>query len=494
MTESGSPRRRISSGVPGLDQLLDGGLLRGDLYVIVGPPGAGKTILGNQACFAHVAAGGRSAYVTLFAETHAHMFAHLRVLDFFDPTPIGDSLLYYGGYGTIESSGLDGLTTFLRDVMRDDEVELLVVDGLFTAYEAAFSDLAFRTFLINVQSYAETLGCTTLLLTQPPEQGVRDPSYTIVDGVVELETTPRAPRIVREIEVHKFRGSATRGGRHFFEIGTAGITVHPRLETALGAPTPVTGGRRPRVSTGLVPLDTMLGGGLLSGSTTMLVGPSGSGKTLLGLHFLEAGVRAGEPGLHFGFYETPPLLVETAAAIGLDLHADGRLTLLWQPSLEQSEDALAARLLTAVQDKGVRRLVIDGLDGFLQAAMYPERLSRFFTALVLELRARDVTTLIVVEQPTSYSMTTETPRPGLSAITENIVVLRTVERRARLHRFISIVKMRGSDHDPALREFIINAAGLVLAPASAKAAGALDDDGSVNDAPFNEADRAIEGG
>jgi len=435
--------------------------------------------LGNQACFAHVAAGGRAAYVTLLAETHAHMFAHLNKFDFFDPALIGSSLLYYGGYGTIESSGLDGLTTFLRDVMRGDGVTFLVVDGLFTAYEASSSALVFRTFLVNLQSYAETIGCTTLLLTQTPTQGVRDPSYTIVDGVVELGMTSRPPRIVREIEVHKFRGSASRRGRHVFDIGTAGITVHPRIEVVPGAATPTTVGPRSRVSTGLVPLDAMLDGGLLSGSTTMLFGPSGSGKTLLGLHFLDAGARMGEQGLHVGFYETPSLLVETAASIGLASerhHEEGRLTLLWQPSLEESEDALAARLFAVVQDRGIRRLVIDGLEGFLQAAMYPERLGRFFTALALEMRARDVTTLIVVEQPTLDSSTTDASRPGLSYLVENIMVIRTVERRAQLYRFLSIVKTRGSDHDSSLRRFTIGAAGLVLAPASVGDTEILDGD------------------
>jgi len=469
--------RRVPSGIPTLDRLLGGGLLRGDLYVVVGAPGAGKTILANQACFAHVAAGGRAAYVTLLAETHGHMLAHLRALAFFDPAPIGSALLYYSGYEALTSDGLDGLLAFLRGVMRDDKVTLLVLDGLVTANEAADSQLAFRTFLVNLQAYGEASGCTTLLLTQPLDGGMRDPSYTIVDGVIELGTTRLGPRIVRQLEIHKFRGGSYLGGQHVFEIGDAGITVHPRIEAALGAPALEVGGHRPRVSTGLPPLDAMLHGGLLSGSTTMLLAPPGSGKTLLGLHVLDAGAQAGEPGLHFGFYETPPLLVETAAAIGLDLGrqvADGRITVLWQPPLEESEDALAERLLAMVAERGIRRLFIDGLDGFLQAAVYPERMGRFFTALTLALRARGVTTLISVELPTLFGTTAEIPLPGVSAIAENIVVLRAVERRSQLYRLLSIVKTRGSGHDPAIRAFTIGETGLALADTSASAEEILD--------------------
>jgi len=470
--------RRVPSGIPTLDRLLGGGLFRSDLYVVVGVPGAGKTILANQACFAHVAAGGRAAYITLLAETHGHMLAHLRSLAFFDPAPIGSALLYYGGYQAVESGGLDGLLAFLRGVVRDDRVTLLVVDGLFTANEAADSDLVLRTFLVNLQAYGEASGCTTLLLTQPLEEGVRDPSFTIVDGVVELGTTRLGPRVVRALEVHKFRGGSYLRGQHVFAIGDAGITVHPRIEAALGALTSEAGGRRPRVSTGLPPLDDMLRGGLLSGSTTMLLGPPGSGKTLLGLHALDAGAQAGEPGLHVGFYETPALLIETAAAVGLDLErqvADGRITLLWQPPLEESEDALAERLLTTVEERGIRHLFIDGLDGFLQAAVYPERMGRFFTALTLELRARGVTTLMSVELPTLFGTTAAVPLPGVSVIAENIIVLRAVERRSRLYRLLSIVKTRGSGHDPAIRAFTIGDAGLTLADTSASAEEILAD-------------------
>ncbi len=223
-----------------MDRLLGGGLLRGNLYAVVGVPGAGKTILGNQVCFAQAATGGQAVYITLLAETHGHMLAHLRALIFFNPAPVGVALLYYSGYHALESGGLDGLLTFLRDVMRDDKVTLLVVDGLFTANEAAASALAFRTFLVGLQTYGAAVGCTTILLTQPPEAGVRDPSYTVVDGLIELGTTRLGPRVARELEVHKFRGGSYLRGRHVFEISDAGITVHPRIEATLRVRTRIT--------------------------------------------------------------------------------------------------------------------------------------------------------------------------------------------------------------------------------------------------------------
>src|SRR5436309_3039680 len=110
---------RLPTGIPGLDTILQGGFLRGGLYLIMGTPGAGKTILSNQMCFSHVAADGRAVYVTLLAETHARMLGHLRSLAFFDPAPIASALYYISGYQILEQEGLRGLLALLRRVIRD---------------------------------------------------------------------------------------------------------------------------------------------------------------------------------------------------------------------------------------------------------------------------------------------------------------------------------------------------------------------------------------
>ena len=158
-----SDRRR--TGVAGLDRILEGGLLVSGVYIVQGPPGAGKTILANQVCFHHASMGGHAVYVTLLAESHSRMFSHLRRMAFFDETAIPDHVYYIGGYSTLEAAGLDALVTLVRGAIQKHKATMLVVDGLISAQESAPTDGDFKRFLIEIQSLADLTGCTVLLLT-----------------------------------------------------------------------------------------------------------------------------------------------------------------------------------------------------------------------------------------------------------------------------------------------------------------------------------------
>jgi len=359
-TEDIQPLARVPTGIAGLDTILRGGLLQGGLYLVVGAPGSGKTVLANQVCFNRVAAGGRAAYVTLLAEAHSRMLAYLRPLAFFDPAPIGTELVYLSAYSALPEGGLDGLLELLRGVIRDHAATLLVLDGLGPAADIAPSDPAFRRFLSELQAYAEAYRCTTILLSQPLDDTTLVPVATMVDGVIELDDRDIGLRAVRELTVRKFRGSGYLRGGHVYDITDAGLVVHPRTEAVLSASATGAGEERARLPLGIPGLDGMLIGGLVAGSTTMLLGPPGSGKTMLGLHFLAAGARAGEMGLHFGFYEPPARLIGKADGAGLDLGRyvrEGRVEIVWQAPLEEGMDALAERRLPRA-----RRTLLHGAD------------------------------------------------------------------------------------------------------------------------------------
>jgi circadian clock protein KaiC len=462
------PLERLPSGVPGLDIVLRGGFLRGGIYLITGDPGTGKTILVNQIGFQHVAAGGRVVYVTLLAELHTRMLSHLQTLTFFDPAQLGDALYFMSGYHALEDGGLSGLLQLIQRAIRDHRASLVVLDGLATAQAVAESPLHFERFIQQLHAFIDLVGCTGLLVTAR-DGGRGHPEDTMVDGLLVLSDRDVGLWASRELDVRKFRGTGYLRGRHNFRITADGITVHPRTESLLASPQAVAAVNRVRLGFGVPQLDAMLDGGLFSSSTTMVLGPPGSGKTLLGLHFLAAGARAGEPGLHFGFYETPTRLIDKAAQVGLAVSsfaADGLLEILWQSPLEDVLDALAERLLEAVKRRQVRRLVIDGLNGFQAAAVYPERLSRFCTALTHELRRLDVTTLIAVETRHLESEELEVPITDLSAVVENILFLRYWEDAVRRSRVLSILKLRESGYDPTLRAFTITEQGIAIAAAA----------------------------
>ncbi len=208
----------------------------------------------------------------------------------------------------------------------------------------------------------------------------------------------------------------------------------------------------------------MFGGGLAAATMTALVGPSGAGKTTLGLHFLSAS-NADEPGLLFGCYESPERLRLKAATMGFDLAAAEQrndVALHWHPTGEYILDELAHRLLDAVRRRGVRRLVIDGVSGFQQAALEPERIVRFWSALSHELRALGVTTLHTLEMPTLVGVDIRPPGSEISALAEAMILLRYVELRSRLCRLISLSKVREGAFDPTIREFSITDTGVVV--------------------------------
>lgn len=458
---------RISTGVPGLDLLLGGGLVAGGVYLVMGRPGTGKTTLGNQACFTHVTSGRRAVYVTLLAETHARMLRNLTTMAFFKPESIGTQISYVGAYLVLRERKLTGLLALLRRVLSDEKPSLLVLDGLTTAAALGEPESALKEFVAELQVLSDMSRCTTIVLANMNAHNAAGAEHSMVDGMIELTLDRNAQRTVRELEVLKFRGGDHLLGRHDMEISQAGVVVRPRTEMLLARRTHIGQATHyRRVSTGIANLDTMLRGGLLSSSATLLLGFSGSGKTLVTQHFLDAGANRQEPGLYFGFYETPERLVESAEHVGLPMrkHLEaGLVDIMWQPALRFGLDELAERMLEDVRKRHVRRIVIDGIDGFRQGAAFPERAMRFITAITNELRALDVTVMVTEETQKLFGPEVEIRIPGLSALVDNIILLEYMDVGSELKRLLSVVKQRGSGHDPNVRELCITDRGIELA-------------------------------
>jgi circadian clock protein KaiC len=459
------PIKRLPTGLPALDSILNGGFLQGGIYMMVGTPGAGKTILGNQLCFNHVSHGGRAIYMTLLAETHARMLAHINQMSFFDPTPVGDTLTYLSGFTTLEKEGFPGLLKFITRAVREHHATLLVIDGLATAVAISPTHLDYRRFLHELQVLVETLGCTAFLLNQPARESLHH-EHTMVDGLLYMADRLVGPRAVRELEVTKFRGSNFLRGRHPFEITNDGIVLHPRLEALLPHPSRPAMPHEDRKSFGIRRLDDMTMGGIPSGSTTVLLGAPGSGKTILGLHFLHQGLRQGESATYLGFYESPQRLLAKAKALGMDLETyvqTGQLDLIWLPAPDQIPDAIADTILRSARDRAVKRLVIDGVEPIQDSMIYEDRVPRFLTSFMNELRARDITAIFTSEMPDLFSDRIYLPIERMAGLVDNVLFVRYVELRSQLYRLLSIMKMRDSAYDTTIREFKIGPHGISVA-------------------------------
>ena len=455
---------RVPSLVPGLDEILCGGFLQGGLYMVQGPPGAGKTILSNQIIYSRAAAAGdRALFVTVLGESHGRMLAHLRPLRFFDPALLPERVTYISAYQALEDDGLKGLVTLILGEVRPRGTTLLVLDGISAVEAKAGAGFEMKRFTHELQTLASATNCTMLLLTTA-SGATTAPEHTMVDGLIELRQRLYGIRNERRLLVHKFRGSRFLEGEHAYHITREGVVVFPRIEALLAMPTHRDPAPGTRVSSGIASFDAMLGGGIPAATMTAVVGPSGAGKTTLGLQFL-AGSSAAEPGLLFGCYEPPERLRLKAATMGLHLAAAeqrGDVEILWHPVGEHILDRLAHQLLDAVRQRRVKRLVIDGISSFQQAAVEPERIVRFWSTLSNELRALGVTTLHTLEMPELVGADIRIPVSGISSLAEVMVLMRYVELRSRLYRLISLFKVREGAFDPTIREFAITGTGIVV--------------------------------
>jgi circadian clock protein KaiC len=467
--------QRLATGVEGLDEILTGGVFRGGIYIVQGAPGAGKTILANQLCFAHAAAGGKALYVTLLSENHARLLGHMQTLSFFDASAIPDRVVYLSAFRILEENGLKGLVESLRREIMQQKATMLVLDGLVSAEESAGSPRELKKFVHELQTQAAITDCTTFLLTSAyMERQMVSAEHTMVDGIFELQSRLYGRRAEREIQVHKFRGSEMLSGVHSFRITGAGMTVYPRIESLYSRPSLPEKADGPFMSIGVPGIDAMLGGGVTRHSNTLVLGPAGTGKTTLGLHFLGANPAA--RGVFFSFSEPPPALQGKADMLGLpvaDLLRDGTVQTLWQPVTEALLDEVCARLLRAVREHKADRLFLDGADGLGKLTAEQGRISAVLTAMSNELRSLSITTLSTAETDLAGVVPGQ-PLAGLSVrdlspIAENILVLRHATVLSQTHRLMTVVKAREGKTDMRFRRYEIGSGGIDLDPDSTRA-------------------------
>jgi circadian clock protein KaiC len=289
----------------------------------------------------------------------------------------------------------------------------------------------------------------------------------MVDGVLELRSELYGRRAERDLQVHKMRGIGVIRGRHSMRITNDGVEVYPRLEGLLAEPSlhrPISAGS---ISTGLAELDEITGGGLPCSSTTLLVGGAGVGKTTLGLHFLSQ-CTPKVPGVMLGFYETPEALWLKAEQLKLPLRKlidSGAVEVLWQPTTEGIIDQIGHRMLEALRRRPVKRLFIDGIGGFQRLAAETERLGSIFAAFNNEFCSRGVTTVYTAEADVGGGVDVAMPLAGLSLqgvspVAQNILLMRYVEQRSRVHRMISALKVRDHRIDPAMYVYTITGKGI----------------------------------
>lgn len=460
------PSQRIPllrTHVPGLDEILGGGFPAHSLYLIQGLAGSGKTTLACQIGFQHAHQGKKVLILTLIAETHGKMLNHLSNFSFFDEKLVGDRISFIGAYNDLLKGGLRELLKSIAATLAAQRPDIMIIDGFRTVREATPSDVALSEFMLSLNSLVSTMECTTFLLS-PTEGNVADSENTLVDGLIELSQYEQGLQLVREIKVFKLRGSKHLLGRHVFEVGEDGIEIYPRLEAVSSLSPAMPTAAEGRISFGIAGWDGLTKGGVARGSTTALLGNPGVGKTLMALHFIHDGLLRGERVLIVGFYESPPRLLEKARSVGLDLapyFANGALQIIWHPPLEVLVDSLANGLLRNIEQRGVTRLVVDGIDGLREVVIHEGRSRSFLAALVNELRVRNVTTFFTQELP--YLGQGQVRNDAIaSMLFENIILLRYVDVAGINLRQIGVLKLRENSYDAANHVLLISDQGMSI--------------------------------
>ncbi len=355
------------------------------------------------------------------------------------------------------------MVKLLRREISRQKSSLLILDGLLNARSKAESPLDTKQFISELQGHAAFAGCTVLFLTSSQlDDG--SPEHTMVDGVIEMGEESVASKAVRRIRLRKTRGSGAIAGPHEFEITENGITVYPRIESILTGPALIDTGEFDLLSSGIPTLDTRIGGGLMSSSVTLVMGPSGAGKTSLGAQFL-AGSMPQAPGLYFGFHESPSRLRMKAQALGHDftaLEQSGALHLSWNSASAGLIDRLAYDLLYTVKEKGDQARLYRQLAGHGQGLGRSDPGVGGFTAVLGELRSRDVTVLATWEIQHLFSDHPIISAPELSGVMDNLLLIQFGYKGSELQRQLSILKIRDNAYDPSLLEVVIGHAGIEL--------------------------------
>ena len=479
-----------ATGVPNLDAILGGGLPRGTLAIVVGPPGSGKTTLACQIAFAAARAGRRALILTALSEPTSKLIAHLRTFGFFDETLLGGPVQVI----SLEQFLPQGLATTgdeLLALVREARADVVVIDGFRGLRGADADPQRAREFLYDVGSSLSVRGTTTIVTS---EADPRDPAFfpelTTADVLVGLHYRLAGVRQLRSIEAVKVRGGAPLPGLHSLSLSGEGVAIYPRLEARVAAPARqgdagmagsgpemdrAPGGTdEPLASFGMPGLDAVLDGGLVRGTLTLVAGSLGTGKTTLVLAFALAGVALGEPALFLGFRETPAQLARKArvfgdeAALSRALAPSGGLELLYLPPVELDPDIVAERLLAAVDRTGVRRLVVDSiaeLERALARSGDPGRVEEYLAALAVLLRRRGVTSLLIKETAPALAQTLDIAVDPVGMVADNVLLQQQIVTEGRLQRVISVLKTRFAPHDDALHALVIGPPeGLRLAP------------------------------
>ncbi|MDN3919481.1 ATPase domain-containing protein [Roseateles violae] len=465
--EQAGAEQVLQLGVPGLDDVLGGGLTAERLYLLEGSPGTGKTTIAMQFLFEGRRRGESMLYVTLsetigelrgVARSHGWDLAGIHVRELL---PSAEALEPDENYTIFHPSEVELGETTLKILSEVDQIKpsRVVFDSLSELRLLAGNSLRYRRQILALKQFFAGRQCTVLLLDDMTAMEHDLQVQSIAHAVIRLESlsvdygTAR-----RRLMVCKYRGRQFRGGFHDYKILRGGLQVFPRL-VAAEHPMPAS---QQRLASGLPALDELLGGGIEEGTSTLLLGAPGTGKSSLAVHFALAAAERGQAAALFIFDESSQTLRSRAAGMGMDLApqiAAGRITVRQVDPAELSPGEFVDAIRRSVEQDRVKVVVIDSLNGYLNAMPDERFLIAQLHELLTYLGQASVATLLVGAQHGLIGMQMQTPVDA-SYLADGVVLLRYFEHAGEVRQAISVLKKRGGAHERSIREFSLTAQGV----------------------------------
>lgn len=458
---------KAATGIEGLDDILTGGLSRGHVFLVEGEPGTGKTTVALKFLLTGAEAGETTLYITL-SETerelrdsaHSHGWELGEQIHIFELTPPESLLSAEQQQSLLYSSDLELGETIAKlfEAVERTQPTRVVIDSLSEIRLLAQSSLRYRRQVLAMKHYFARFDTTVLLLDDLTTDTLDKTVHSVAHGVIRLqELTPNYGGERRRLKIIKYRGQKYRGGFHDFMIQEGGVQVFPRLVAAEHR----NQYERRQYSSGIAELDGLLGGGVDSGSSTLILGPAGTGKSLISLIFAVQAMARGERVGLFVFDEELGLLYDRMLTIGIDLKAyqdSGRLFVEQVDAAELSPGEFSHRVRRYVDEQQIKTVIIDSLNGY-QAAMPEENaLVLHMHELLLYLNRQGASTFMTVAQ---HGLVGDMRSPvDITYLADTVILLRYFEALGKVRRAVSVIKKRTGAHETTIREYRISDKGL----------------------------------
>ena len=458
--------RILSTGIAGLDVILAGGLMPGRLYLVEGEPGTGKTTTALQFLAEGVKHGESVLYITLaesavelraVAESHGWDLAGIHVHEVIGDERLLDASQQYTMFHPSEVEMGDTIQKILN-VVAERKPSRVVLDSLSELQLLAENPLRYRRQVLALKQFFANERCTAFFLDDRTAKNGDLQVRSIAHAVLMFEQdTKEYGSERRRVRIIKYRGVDFRGGYHYYKIERGGLVVYPRLIAAQSRVMQ----KRAQVTSGLPPLDMLLGGGIEEGTSTLLAGPPGTGKSSLAAQFVHTALKRGERAAMFLFEESVSNLINRSEALHMNLSEymhTGALTIQQVDPAELSPGEFVHTVCQMAGD-GAKVIVIDSLNGFMNAMPGERLLTTHLHELLTYLGQRGVVTLLIGVQQGMLGPTASTTL-DTSYLADNIVMLRYFEAGGEVKQAIAVFKKRGGYHERTLRRFKLSSDGI----------------------------------